>query len=77
VHVRDGTTAHGPGVRTGTRYAAVLIRMPLPDHRPRDSSARADHPAGYPVALDGAGQRDDLFTVERWSVSDQGRSKCM
>jgi hypothetical protein len=51
--------------------------MPLPDHRPRDSLARADDPAGYPVALDGAGLRDDLLTVQHWSVSDQGRSKCM
>jgi hypothetical protein len=30
-----------------------------------------------PVALDGAGLRGDLLTVEHWSVSDQGRSKCM
>src|ERR1700757_2361817 len=39
--------------------------MPRPDHRPRDSPARADDPAGYPVALDGAGLRGDLLTVER------------
>ena len=38
--------------------------------------ARADDPAGYPVALNGAGLRDDLLTVERWRAIRAARSAC-